>query len=65
MFNGLIRKSKRQYPCDLADSFLIYSNIVALLAGMCMRAIVGPCCDRYGPRKTSESEPLFGRKIVA
>ncbi|KAI5452803.1 hypothetical protein NCC49_000548 [Naganishia albida] len=28
------------------------SNIVALLAGMCMRAIVGPCCDRYGPRKT-------------
>lgn len=21
-----------------------------------MRAIVGPCCDRYGPRKTSESE---------
>ncbi|GHJ86524.1 hypothetical protein NliqN6_2926 [Naganishia liquefaciens] len=28
------------------------SNIVALLAGMCMRAIVGPCCDRFGPRKT-------------
>lgn len=32
----------------------IVSNIVALLAGMCMRAIVGPCCDRYGPRRTSK-----------
>lgn len=30
------------------------SNIIALVAGMVMRAVVGPCCDRFGPRKTSE-----------
>jgi NNP family nitrate/nitrite transporter-like MFS transporter len=28
------------------------SNIIALVAGMVMRAVVGPCCDRFGPRKT-------------
>lgn len=30
------------------------SNIIALVAGMVMRAVVGPCCDRFGPRKTSK-----------
>lgn len=28
------------------------SNIISLVATLLVRLIAGPCCDRFGPRKT-------------
>ncbi|ORY72909.1 major facilitator superfamily domain-containing protein [Leucosporidium creatinivorum] len=34
----------------LTQEQVLNSNIVALAAGLCMRFIAGPLCDRFGPR---------------
>lgn len=36
------------------------SNIIALVATLLVRLVAGPCCDRWGPRKTFAGTLLLG-----
>ena len=43
-----------------SSSAVLTSNIIGLVATLLIRVISGPCCDRYGPRKTFAGILLAG-----
>jgi NNP family nitrate/nitrite transporter-like MFS transporter len=45
---------------NMSQTELANSNIIALLATLLVRLIAGPCCDRWGARKTFAGTLLIG-----